>query len=104
MYAILKTGGKQYKVSCGDMITIEKIEGDIGKEVSFEDVLMVVDDNNNVEVGRPLLTNAKVTAEITGQSKGKKIIVFKSKRRKGYRKKSGHRQLLTEVKIKEILA
>ena len=104
MYAIVKTGGKQYKVSNGDIITIDKIDGDIGKDVLFEDVLMVVEDNSKIEVGRPILTDAKVSGEITKQTKGNKIIVFKFKRRKGYRKKTGHRQLLTEVKIKEILA
>ena len=104
MYAIVKAGGKQYKVSNGDIITVDKIDGDFGKDVLFEDVLMVVEDNSKIEVGRPILTDAKVSGEITKQTKGNKIIVFKFKRRKGYRKKTGHRQLLTEVKIKEILA
>ncbi len=102
MYAIVKTGGKQYTVNPGDTITIEKIEGDQGSDVVFDQVLMVVDDDNNVSVGRPFLEGAKVAAQITSQKKGDKIIVFKSKRRKGYSKKTGHRQLLTEVKIKDI--
>ena len=102
MYAIVKTGGKQYKVSPGDIVKVEKIEGEVGNGLIFEEILMVVDDNR-IEVGRPVLADAKVSGEITKQTKGEKIIVFKSKKRKGYRKKAGHRQLLTEVKIKEII-
>jgi large subunit ribosomal protein L21 len=98
----MKTGGKQYKVNSGDLIKIEKIEGEVGNDFIFEDILMVVDDSNNVQVGRPLLEGAKVSGVITKQTKGEKIIIFKSKRRKGYKKKTGHRQLLTEIKIKEI--
>ena len=103
MYAIFKTGGKQYKVSPGDIVRVDKIEGDTGNEVIFKDVLMVVDDNKKIEVGKPILANAKVSALIDRQTKGEKIIVFKSRRRKGYKKKTGHRQMLTDVKIKEIL-
>ena len=102
MYAIVKTGGKQYKVNPGDLLKIEKIEGEVGETIVLDTVLMVVDDNDSVDVGRPQLTGARVSAEITRQTKGDKIIVFKSKRRKGYSKKTGHRQLLTEIKIKEI--
>jgi len=102
MYAIMKTGGKQYKVNPGDLIKIEKIEGEVGIDFIFENILMVVDDSNNVQVGKPFLEGAKVAGVITKQTKGQKIIVFKSKRRKGYKKKTGHRQLLTEIKIKEI--
>jgi len=103
MYAIVKTGGKQYKVSPGDIIKIEKLEGNAGSDVVFTDVLMISDENNKLEIGKPILTNAKVSGEITKQTKGKKVIIFKSKRRKGYRKKTGHRQNLTEVKINEII-
>ncbi len=102
MYAIMKTGGKQYKVNPGDLIKIEKIEGEVGNDFIFENILMVVDDSKNVQVGKPFLEGAKVSGVITRQTKGDKIIIFKSKRRKGYKKKTGHRQLLTEVKIKEI--
>ncbi len=102
MYAILKTGGKQHKVCTGDVIKIEKIEGTVGNDITFDEVLMVVDDDNKIDVGRPVLADAKVTAEIVKQSKDDKIIVFKMKRRKGYRTKNGHRQLITEVKIKDI--
>ena len=105
MYAIVKTGGKQYKAVPGETLKGEKIEGEIGSDIIFDHVLMVVDSNKNkVSIGRPLLSDAKVSAEIIKQTKGDKIIVFKSKRRKGYRKKTGHRQLLTEVIIKEIQA
>ena len=102
MYAIMKTGGKQYKVNPGDLIKIDKIEGDVGNDFIFEEILMVVDDNNNLQIGRPFIEGAKISGVITKQTKGEKIIVFKSKRRKGYKRKTGHRQLLTEVKIKEI--
>jgi len=101
MYAIVKTGGKQYKVSPGDTLKVEKIEGKIGDTLVFEEVLMLINGEKR-EVGRPLLSHVKVTGEITKQTKGRKIIVFKSKRRKGYRKKRGHRQLLTELKIHDI--
>ncbi len=102
MYAIVKTGGKQYKISTGDIILVEKIDGDVGNSFSFKEVMMVVDDNDQIEIGRPVLANAQVTAEIVKQTKGDKIIVFKFKKRKGYRNKTGHRQSLTELKITEI--
>ncbi len=103
MYAIVKSGGKQYRVSPGDKIKVEKIDGDAGADIVFEHVLMVVDnDRKSISVGRPCLEGAKVSARILSQTKGDKIIVFKSKRRKGYHKKAGHRQLLTEVMINDI--
>lgn len=102
MYAIVKTGGKQYKCIPGEKMTIDKIEGEAGNDIQLNDVLMTVDDNNKVEIGRPVIENARVSAVITKQTKGKKIVVFKSKKRKGYRKKIGHRQLLTEITVKEI--
>jgi len=103
MYAIVKTGGKQYRVAPGDSLMIEKLEGEPGSSVEFTDVLMVAPENGkNIQIGTPIVANAKVTAEIKCQTKGKKIIIFKSKRRKGYRKKTGHRELLTEVTIKDI--
>lgn len=103
MYAIVKTGGKQYRVAPGDTVKIEKLAGEAGAAVEFTDVLMVAGDNDDsLHIGRPTVANARVSAEIRRQTKGKKIIIFKSKRRKGYRKKTGHRQLLTEVTIKDI--
>jgi large subunit ribosomal protein L21 len=104
MYAIVKTGGLQYKVQPGDTVTVNKLDGDIGSEVMLDEVLMVVDpQQDTVSVGRPLLSGTRVSAEITAHKKGDKITVFRSKRRKGYRKKNGHRQPLTQLKIKDIL-
>jgi large subunit ribosomal protein L21 len=104
MYAIVKTGGLQYKVQPGDTVTVNKLDGEVGTEVVLNEVLMVVDpQKDSVTVGRPLVDGSSVSAEIVGQKKGDKIIVFKSRRRKGYRKKNGHRQLLTQLKIKDIL-
>jgi len=102
MHAVIKTGGKQYRVSEGDMLTVEKIEGEKGDTVSFDEV-MLVSDGSDSTVGTPLVEGAKVTGEIVTQTKGPKITVFKMKRRKGYRRKIGHRQPLTALKIKEIV-
>lgn len=103
MYAIVKASGKQYKVSSGDTICVDRIEGEVGKDVLLNDVLMIVNDDNRVDIGKPALVNAKVTCKIMRQTKGKKIIIFKSKRRKGYKRKTGHRQLLTELQVQEII-
>ena len=102
MYAVIKTGGKQYKVSAGDLLKIEKLEGAVGDTIELDEVLMV--GGEEVKIGTPLLPNAKVTAVIVEQGKDKKILVFKSKRRKNYRKKYGHRQPLTRLKITNIEA
>jgi large subunit ribosomal protein L21 len=101
MYAVIKTGGKQHRVSEGEVLAVEKIEGNKGDAVVFDQVLMVSREGI-VHVGTPLLEGAKVTGEIVAQAKGPKLTVFKMKRRKGFRKKTGHRQLLTSMKIKEI--
>ncbi len=101
MYAIVRTGGKQYQVANGDQVRVEKLEGNVGDSVDLNDVLMVVD-GEEVKIGRPVLDNAKVTAIIAEQGKGKKVIVFKKKRRKGYRLKKGHRQSFTALKIEQI--
>ncbi|TSA53509.1 MAG: 50S ribosomal protein L21 [Planctomycetaceae bacterium] len=101
MYAVIKTGGKQYKVSEGDTLDIEKIDGEKGNEVVFEEILMTSREGE-IKVGTPYVIGAEVTGEIVAQTKGSKIKVFKMKRRKGYRKKTGHRQELTSLKIKEI--
>ncbi len=101
MYAVIKTGGKQYRVTEGDLLRTEKINGEVGEPIEFEEVLMIAN-GEQIDVGRPVLTESRVVGEIVEQGKGKKIIVFKSKRRKGYRKKQGHRQLYTVLKIKEI--
>jgi large subunit ribosomal protein L21 len=102
MYAVIKTGGKQYKVSEGDTIKVEKLAGDTGESIEISDVLMV--GGEEVKIGAPLLPDAKVTARIVEQGKDKKILVFKSKRRKGYRKTYGHRQPITRLRITGIEA
>jgi large subunit ribosomal protein L21 len=102
MYAVIRTGGKQYRVTQGDTLRVEKLAGDVGASVTFEEVLLIGGDN--VNVGKPLVSGAKVSAEITAQDRAKKIIVFKMRRRKNYRRKNGHRQAYTEVKITGISA
>jgi large subunit ribosomal protein L21 len=101
MYAVIKTGGKQHRVSPGEVLAVEKIAGNRGEQVVFDHVLMVVDEAD-VRIGAPVVAGAKVVGEILEQKKGPKINVFKMKRRKGYKKKTGHRQSLTSMKIKEI--
>ena len=98
MYAVVKTGGKQYRVSAGDRLRIEKIPGNVGDDVSFEEILMI-GGTDDVKIGTPDVKGAKVTGKIMEQGKAKKITVFKFKRRKGYKKKQGHRQLFTNVEI-----
>ena len=102
MYAVLKTGGKQYKVKEGDTIRIEKVDGEVGQAVELEEVLLI-GNSREPKIGQPLVPNAKIIADIVDQGKAKKIIVFKSKRRKGYRKKQGHRQMFTSLKINKIV-
>ena len=101
MYAVVKTGGKQYKVSEGDFCKVEKLPGEVGDTVVFDEVLLVSKDGE-VRLGRPTVEGGRVTGTIVEQDREKKIIVFKMKRRKGYHKTIGHRQELTVVKIKEI--
>ena len=101
MYAVVTTGGKQYRVQKGETLKIEKISGDIGSQVDFDQILMV-SDGDRVEVGQPLVENAVVHGRIVEQGKLKKILVFKYKRRKRYRRKQGHRQQFTAVRIDDI--
>jgi len=103
MYAIMASGGKQYRVQEGDVLRLEKIDGDVGASVSFDQVLMV-SDGEEVQLGRPVLDGATVHASIVEQDKAKKILVFKFKRRKRYRRKLGHRQPYTAVRIEKIEA
>jgi large subunit ribosomal protein L21 len=103
MYAVVATGGKQYRVQEGDTLRIEKIPGEVGAQVAFDRVLMV-SDGDDVKIGQPVLENAVVNGTIVEQGKGRKILVFKYKRRKRYRRKQGHRQLFTAVKISTIEA
>ncbi len=98
MYAVIKTGGKQFRVSQGDTLDVEKLTGEVGEQVALDAVLFI-GGNGEVKIGTPTLTNAKVTAEIVEHRLARKIIVFKKKRRKGYSRKQGHRQKLTRLKI-----
>lgn len=102
MYAIIATGGKQYKVSEGDVIKVEKLGKAAGETVTFDKVLLV--NNGEVVVGNPTVDNASVSATVVSEGKGKKVIVYKYKRKTGYHKKNGHRQQYTEVKIDKINA
>jgi len=102
MFAVIKTGGKQYRVAAEDVITVEKLPAEAGASVTFEEVLMV-GDGDNATVGTPLVAGASVAGEVVEQTRGDKIRIFKKKRRKGYRRTAGHRQHLTVVKITDIL-
>jgi large subunit ribosomal protein L21 len=102
MYAIIATGGKQYKVSEGDVIRVEKLGVEAGSTFTFDQVLLVGGDD--VKVGNPTVAGATVEASVVGDVKGKKVIVYKYKRKTGYHKKNGHRQAYTKVKIEKINA
>ena len=102
MYAVIRTGGKQYKVQPGDVLKVEKIEQNLGSEFDLTDVLMV--GGEQTHVGQPVLQNAKVTVVVTKQARAPKVIVFKKKRRQGYRRTQGHRQYFTELFVKAITA
>ena len=102
MYAIIATGGKQYKVSEGDIITIEKLVVEAGEKVTFDQVLVVGGDD--LKVGAPTVDGASVEASVVKEGRGKKVIVYKYKRKTGYHKKNGHRQAFTQVKIEKINA
>jgi large subunit ribosomal protein L21 len=101
MYAVVKSGGKQYRVQEGQTVRIEKIDGEVGKSVQLGNVLMFSDDEN-VSVGQPALDSVTVNAHIVAQDRSRKIIVFKYKKRKRYRRKQGHRQPFTAIKIDSI--
>jgi len=103
MYAVIKTGGKQYRVAANDKIQIEKLEGKPGDRIEFAEVLMISNDGGAVDIGAPFISGATVVGEIASQDRGPKIIIFKKRRRKHYRRKNGHRQDLTSVTITEIL-
>lgn len=103
MYAVVKTGGKQYRVAEGDILKVEKLEGMPGDKIELNDVLLV-NTGSDVKVGQPVVEGAKVAAEIVDQNRARKVMVFKYKRRKRYRRKRGHRQLYTALKITGIQA
>jgi large subunit ribosomal protein L21 len=102
MYAVIRTGGKQHRVVQGDVLRVERLPGDVGSSITFDEILLVGGDKTTV--GKPLVAGAKVVAQITAQDRAKKVIVFKMRRRKNYRKKRGHRQWFTEIKITGINA
>ena len=101
MYAVIQTGGKQYKVTEGEVLRVEKLAGQAGDKVTIDQVLMIKDDNG-VRIGSPIVQDARVTAEVMEQGRGKQIVVYKYKRRKNYRRKQGHRQAFTKIKIEKI--
>jgi len=103
MYAVVRTGGKQVRVAPGDAVRVEKLDGAIGDRIELPEVLLVGGEGD-ARIGTPLVEGAKVVGTITAQGRGEKITVFKMKRRKGYRRKTGHRQLYTEVRVDEIEA
>ena len=103
MHAVFETGGKQYRAAPGDEVKVEKLPGKEGDPVAFESVLMT-SEGEQVSLGKPYLENVRVTGKITRQAKNAKVVVFKFKRRKGYRKKTGHRQAFTQVRIEGIQA
>ncbi len=102
MFAVIQTGGKQYRVAEGDRLRVEKLAGDVGAKVTFDKVLLV--GGEQIKVGTPLVSGATVSAEIVAQGRDKKLIVFKFRRRKNYRRKAGHRQPFTELKITGVTA
>lgn len=97
-YAVIRTGGKQYRVSEGDLVKVEKLAGEVGATITLGDVLFI-GGNGEVKIGAPLVANATVTGEIVSQAKAKKVLVFKKKRRKSYSRQKGHRQQQTTLKI-----
>lgn len=101
MYAVIKTGGKQYRVTKGDKVFVEKLPGNVGDAVTFDQVLMVGGDT--LKLGKPLVAGAKVEAKITEQDRAKKVIIFKFRRRKNYHRKTGHRQPFTAVEITNVV-
>ena len=103
MYAVIKTGGKQYRVAADEVLTIEKVAGEAGQTVEFTDVLMVAGGSGSPKIGVPVVAGAKVTAEVVEQGRAAKVIAFKKRRRKNSRRKRGHRQHQTTVRIKEII-
>lgn len=103
MYAVIRTGGKQYRVAPGDTLEVEKLEGNVGESISLDDVLMIVNDDE-VTIGQPQVEGAQVTAKITGQHRGEKIMVFRYRPKKRIRVRRGHRQYLTRLQIETIQA
>ena len=102
MYAVIRTGGKQYRVASGQVVKVERLDGEVGETIAFDQVLMLGDEQGEPKIGAPLVEGAQVTAEVLEQGKAPKVVVFKKKRRKNYRRKRGHRQLQTVLRIRDI--
>jgi large subunit ribosomal protein L21 len=102
MYSVIRTGGKQYRVASGQVVKVERLDGEVGETIAFDQVLMVGDDGGEAKIGSPLVDGAQVTAEVLEQGKAPKVLVFKKKRRKNYRRTRGHRQLQTVLRIRDI--
>jgi large subunit ribosomal protein L21 len=100
-YAVIRTGGKQYRVAPGDLLRLERLEGDVGSAVEFGEVLLASADDT-VRIGTPLVSGARVRGTIVAQGRDRKILIFKKKRRKNYRRRRGHRQSITTVRVTEI--
>ncbi|MCB4810407.1 50S ribosomal protein L21 [Methylovorus menthalis] len=103
MYAVIKTGGKQYRVAAGDKLKVEKLVGEVGSDITIDQVLMVAD-GDNVTIGAPVIAGASVKAKVVAHGRGDKVLIFKMRRRKHYRKTQGHRQDFTEIQIENIAA
>jgi large subunit ribosomal protein L21 len=103
MYAVISTGGKQYKVSPGDVVRVESLDAKTGDTIELKDVHMIAD-GDKISVGKPTISSAKVTAEVVEEGRGEKLLIFKHRRRKAFRKTNGHRQNYTAIKVKEITA
>jgi large subunit ribosomal protein L21 len=101
MYAVIKTGGKQYKVAAGDTLKVEKLAGDVGSKVVIDKVLMIAD-GDNTTIGAPIIAGAKVNATVVSHGRADKVMIFKFRRRKHYRKTQGHRQSFTEILINDV--
>lgn len=101
MYAVVKTGGQQFRVAKGDKLAVQKLDAEAGKSVTLEDVMMI-NDGKTAKVGTPLVSGAKVTAKVVEQTRGEKVVIFKKKRRQNYRRTKGHRQHLTVIEITDI--
>jgi large subunit ribosomal protein L21 len=100
-YAVIRTGGKQYRVAPGDLVRVERLPGDVGAEVRFDEVLLASDDDG-VRVGRPMVEGAAVLGTVVAQARDRKVLVYKKKRRKNYRRRHGHRQYVTTVRVTAI--
>lgn len=103
MYAVIQTGGKQYRVAPGDTLMVEKLEGNVGDSVEFDRVL-ILSKNGSISTGAPVISGAKVTAKIVEHTRGEKLVVYKFRRRKNYRLRNGHRQYYTAIEIADVVA